>query len=470
MRVTNKMMHNQFISNLNRNLRDLLKLQEQISSGKKVNKPSDDPVAASRIVAYKDQLSGIEDYKNAIDTAKNSLTSIDTALSSLGNALIRARELGTEGASGSMGADARASIASELDELIKSAVDIGNTKVGDRYIFAGYRSGDPPIETLTGEFTSDGKEVEVDIGPFAHVAINAPAGKLFSFKRYSPTDPSAGILPSYNWDNGGAITFPDADPSSALYTDSGGFSAPTDVFSAGGGTLTITSGPGNSSPVNVAIPPGATLNDVRDAINGGAAGVKAQVVDFGKPPSSDYRIVLASDPPGGSGSITLQVASPDPPGLGLNRLAFDPKGTSNMTLSENVTNYNYISDPENPNYYSFNNNYLNGKNVLRALHFLKDALKNNDAVRIGKAIQYIDSASDSLSQVRAEVGARINRVDLEETIHNDMETRVKAYLSHEQDTNIPDAVASLQQKETALQAFRTISVNLLNLSLFDFLR
>ncbi|HCL81432.1 MAG TPA: hypothetical protein DHW81_04150, partial [Nitrospiraceae bacterium] len=145
-------------------------------------------------------------------------------------------------------------------------------------------------------------------------------------------------------------------------------------------------------------------------------------------------------------------------------------GVQNQTLGTDIANYNYITNPSNDNYYSFNNNYLNETNILRALNFLKVSLENNDAGRVEKAIDYLTKTSDRLFQIQADVGSRMSKLETEETYQVDREFEITTYMSNEQDTDIAKAITEMTQRETALEGLRTLSSDVLRTSLFDFIR
>ncbi|MEW6116863.1 MAG: flagellar hook-associated protein FlgL [Nitrospirota bacterium] len=491
MKVTMKMFYDRFLSGMQRNMEAVIKDSEQLSTGKRIGKPSDDPTAMSRIINYNTMLSSTGEYLRSITTAKGPLEAFDSAFITLGENITRATELALSGANGTMDPRSRTMIAKEVDGLIGNAIRIANTKVGDRYIFAGFQSNVPPINATTGEFVSDTSSLQVDIGLNVKIALNISAGDIFSFRKTSAADPQNAVLPPYNWDNGGTITIPDADPISALHTSKGdperlpavaSFTSSGDVFSSNGGTLTITVGDNDQSPVTVTL--GAaqdadasgdySLDEVRNAINAQAGSkVKAEVVNFnttGNPANDDFRIVIASKPVGSSDKIKITVTTADGAGTGLNDLAYDPTGAQSMLLGTNITNYNYITDPSHPNYYSFNNNYLNENNLLRALHFLKASLESNDVGRIQKSLGYLNKLSDKLAQFTAEIGARLNKIDAEESYHDDREYNVKTYLSNEQDTDIAKVVTDMSQRQVALEGLRAVSTDFMRTSLFDFLR
>ncbi|MCL0061792.1 flagellar hook-associated protein FlgL [Thermodesulfovibrionales bacterium] len=472
MRVTAEMFHDRFLSNMHRNMEAIFKAHEQLSSGKRVNRPSDDPTAMSRIVAYRTEISAIGLYKSAIVSATTSLEAMDSAFFNLNDIMIRARELALAGATATADADARRMMAVEVGVLLESAIGVANTKVAGRYVFSGFQSDIPPINANTGEFVADRNTITIDISPDVAVGINIPAYKLFSFTRTDPNDPLNAILPPYNHNFDTVVppaTPPDADPISALHT-AVGVNNPGEVNSGSplGGTLIITVGEGDTTPVEIAVASGASLNDIRDAINAANAGVRADIVNFGV---ADYRLVIASDYVGQSGDIRIVVDSPaDPQNTGLHRLAYDPLGVQNMTLGRDIPNYNYITDTTNPNFYSFNNNHLNESNILRALHFLKVSLEENDTGRIQKAIDYIGKTSEMVHQLQAEVGSRISKLDREGDYLADRQHNTTIHLSRAQDADIAKLVSDVAQRQAALHAMRAVTAEFMGTSLFDFIR
>jgi flagellar hook-associated protein 3 FlgL len=204
MRITTKMFYDRFLSGMQKNMEAIFKSQEQISTGKRINRPSDDPTAMSRIIGYRTQISAIDQYKRAVNTARDSIKSMESALTNLNGIITRARELAMRGATGSIDAEARKIIASEIDTLLQSAIGIANTKVEERYIFSGFQSNVPPI-TTTGAFGTDANSVIIDIYAGITVKINMPANSVFNDSTLlvttpPPYDPGANkfVLPALN--------------------------------------------------------------------------------------------------------------------------------------------------------------------------------------------------------------------------------------------------------------------------------
>jgi flagellar hook-associated protein 3 FlgL len=461
-------------------MEDIFNMQEQMGTGQKINRPSDDPAAMVSITGNKTQLANIAQYKKNIDSTKISLSATNTVLTGLQQILSSGSDMAIK--AGDMSSQDRNTFAGTVNGIMQSAMSIANTKVGDTYIFSGHNSDKPAIDTTTGEFLGTPDKVLTDIAPGIKMAINVTANELFSFKKTSAADPATAVLPSYNQvfsaNPVGAFPTPgqpgtpyDADPVSALNTTAG--AADPNAANSGstnGGTLTITEG--TNAPVNVAIGAGDTLNQLRDKINASGAAVKAAVVNFDKTGGApDYRLVLASSPAGSSDKISLDVVTADAAGAGLNRLAYNAT-TKNMTLGKDITNYNYITDPTNPNYYSFNNNYLNENNVLRSINFLKESMAHNDGGRIGKAVNYISNLTVKLRQVQIDVAARTTQMTDQATFNASRDTDITGYVSNKlmlQDTDYAKLALQTTQKQATLESLRNLSSAFLKSSLFDFI-
>lgn len=143
MRVTQSMLSNNMLRNLSTSYNKMGKLQNQLNTGKKVNRPSDDPVVAMRGVAYRHQVAKVEQFQRNIGEVHSWLDSTDTALDNAGLVLHRARELMVNVPTDSLTYDDRQKIVQELKQLRDSMQDIANTKVGDKYVFSGTKTGSP---------------------------------------------------------------------------------------------------------------------------------------------------------------------------------------------------------------------------------------------------------------------------------------------------------------------------------------
>jgi flagellar hook-associated protein 3 FlgL len=157
MRVTNNMVSDRVLADLQARYTAMADTQLQISTGRRVNQPSDDPTAAAQERLRLSELSGIKGSQSSVASAQTALNASESSLEGIRSLLSRANELALRGATGSTSQDDRNAIANEIDQIIKSAKDSMNTKVGDAYIFAGTKSDTAPYGDGTGDaYQGDG--------------------------------------------------------------------------------------------------------------------------------------------------------------------------------------------------------------------------------------------------------------------------------------------------------------------------
>ena len=185
-RITTKILFNNAIDNLRRIETDLAQLQEQLASGLRVNRPSDDPIAARRAIGYRSQLRRNDHYLTAIRDAQIFTSAGDSTLGIVTLDLLRVRELLLRGASGTLNQDQRNQIATEINEILNGMVDVGNTTSGRRQLFGGSHTLDAPFEaTMVGDeiasvqYIGNDDELTVQIDANAHVTISQPGSTVF---------------------------------------------------------------------------------------------------------------------------------------------------------------------------------------------------------------------------------------------------------------------------------------------------
>jgi len=145
MRVTTKMLSQSLINNVNTNLNRMEKYQNQLSSGRLIDRPSDDPVATSRLLAAKSDLKAQEQYSSNMKDAAGWLDTVDGALESVGNVLQRAREIAVTGSSGTLAQASMGALADEVDNMVAELVQTANSSYADKYLFGGGKSGRTPF-------------------------------------------------------------------------------------------------------------------------------------------------------------------------------------------------------------------------------------------------------------------------------------------------------------------------------------
>src|SRR3990172_5749545 len=122
MRISNQTIIDTVLNNLSSNTRRLLQLQEQVSSGKRVRRPSDDPTRLHESLGFRTRLAQDQQFLRNIDSAQGFLTANESAFSQLTDIVQRARELAIQGSTDVLSAQQKANIAVEIDQLLQHAI------------------------------------------------------------------------------------------------------------------------------------------------------------------------------------------------------------------------------------------------------------------------------------------------------------------------------------------------------------
>jgi len=162
LRVTPGMMHLQLTRNLNRTLTEMTKLQEQMTTGRKINRASDDPVGITYSLRYRSELQANEQYQKNIDMALSWLDFNDTVLQQAQDVLKRLKELAVQGANGTNPDVALDNIADEVEQLKDQMIDIANSTLNGKYVFNGEQTNVKPYDTSAPSF--DPSTVQTDTG------------------------------------------------------------------------------------------------------------------------------------------------------------------------------------------------------------------------------------------------------------------------------------------------------------------
>ena len=180
MRITSFTIFNQLTRSLQERMQRMSVFSERLSSGKIINKPSDDPYAIAQAMDYKVSINEIEQYKKNIDGADGNLGLTDSIMSSVSTVLTRARELAVQAATGTQTASNRAAIAEEIAKLRDELLRLSGTKSGDRYIFSGLKTDTDPFNGVFA-YMGDTSEMNVLVGRDSTVAVNVTGDEAFSY-------------------------------------------------------------------------------------------------------------------------------------------------------------------------------------------------------------------------------------------------------------------------------------------------
>jgi flagellar hook-associated protein 3 FlgL len=167
----------------------LNRLQEQISSGSVINRPSDDPITSRQLLDIENKIDNGEQYLSNITKGNLWLSMTDTALQGMTDIIAQAKKATGAITSGSSDQTVRENAASQLEELKKQLVDLGNTQLGDQYIFAGFKNDTPPFSKTDNSYSGSSDEISIEIDQNSPAAITIAGDALLKGTgSYGPVD------------------------------------------------------------------------------------------------------------------------------------------------------------------------------------------------------------------------------------------------------------------------------------------
>ena len=149
MRITNNMLVKDMLWNSNKNLQSMATKQTELSTGQKIHRPSDDPVGTTQVLKFKTDIRESEQYSENVRDALGWLEVTESSLHDVKSLLQRVRELTVQATNGTNTENDTGKIKTEISELTKEVIVLGNSTIAGRYIFSG-------LETDTKLFNDDG--------------------------------------------------------------------------------------------------------------------------------------------------------------------------------------------------------------------------------------------------------------------------------------------------------------------------
>ena len=182
MRIATNWIHQQSVNAMLNQQSSLAHTQLQVSTGRRILTPADDPVGAARAVDLNSFVNANEQYTRNIDFANSRLANEENALTAAGDLVARVRELTLQAANGTQSNESRGAIAKELRQRLQQMVQIANSRDGNgEYVFAGNATRTQPFaQTPTGiVYQGDQGTRAIEIAPGQTVASNDPGSRVF---------------------------------------------------------------------------------------------------------------------------------------------------------------------------------------------------------------------------------------------------------------------------------------------------
>jgi flagellar hook-associated protein 3 FlgL len=173
MRITQNMMSDTLVGSLGRLQNRIADSSTQMQTGKRINKPSDDPLGAQRAMALSAQSDAIDQFQENAGEAQDWLQTTDTSLQSITALSQRARDLAVQGANGTLNPTDMKALAQEIDSLIDGVKTAGNATNNGIHVFGGTMTTSAPYaQGATDTYAGDTGTIARAIGPGVSVAVN----------------------------------------------------------------------------------------------------------------------------------------------------------------------------------------------------------------------------------------------------------------------------------------------------------
>lgn len=417
------MMINNMMRNLTRNLGRMERMQQQMASGKKFARPSDDPIGVSRSLRLNTEIANMEQYKRNADDVQSWLDTTEMAISNINTVLQRAKELTVQAASETNSIDERNAIAGEITELRNQLIQIGNTTYAGSYIFSGFKT-DKPLFTSEGKYDLGGSKltldevIEVNVGLGDRMGMNSVGQRVFGFYSGAASDldlTTANTLKQQQSMKGRYV-----DLTAAPISTAGDFTLTDGVTAA---TINLPNAPYND--INT------LKNDINSAIalSGLNTHVTASVVD--------NKLVFESDR-----QITIQ------------------SGTVDVALMGMVNNQTSVSRVDSGD----------ESQLIAIFNQLIADLTSSNTPGIRSAIERINRQATNINALRAEIGVKTNRIELTTNRILDDTLNLEGLLSKNEDADIAEVIMNIQMEENVYRASLSAGAKIIQPSLIDFLR
>lgn len=413
MRISTSQIHLSGIQSILEQQSKLTQEQLRIASGKRISKPSDDPIAASHIVSLNEQVGNSERFIENANIAETKLNLQENVLSNVTNVLQRLRELQIQAANDSIGSVGRQAVRDEMQERMDELLGLVNTQDSDgNFMFSGFQTKTKPfVKDASGQYQYNGdagqRFVEVSEG------LKIPI-----------TDSGFDLFENIPMGNG---TFKVSDPG-ASNTGTGviGFTSVYDTASWTPDDYTIsfvTNSSGDLAYQVVGASSGQLIPALPAAVPADApAYVDGQAIQF-----NGVEIEISGTPVAGDDYLV----EPSP-------------GKNLMNTVQDMINV--LSQP-------------NDTPTQVAQH----------RTAMNQSIAAIDQVLDRVLQGRTQIGARLNTIDSSVEVNNDFILHSKETLSNIEDLDYSEAVSLYEASAVALQAAQQSFLRIRNLNLFSFL-
>lgn len=178
MRVSERMKYEATQNRLNEARSFAADTQDQAASGRRLRQISEDPSGTVRVFRNRTRLENINQFRRTNDYVEGFLGKTEDSLRSITEAVMRAKELAVQQSNGVWDPGSRKTVASEVQQLAQQIVQLGNSTYGDRFVFGGFQTTQPPVSG-DGHYGGDDGLIYVQLDEDTFRPINIPGRRIF---------------------------------------------------------------------------------------------------------------------------------------------------------------------------------------------------------------------------------------------------------------------------------------------------
>ena len=451
------------------NSRKLVEFQQQVATGRRILRASDDVIGSSRALSLRRQISSADRFLETISSSRPAVDAATSALEQAGTLLTEARTLLLQGMNGTLNQSDRNSIANQLELLLESLADTANTKSGEDFLFSGTRTGQKAFErdaTGTYSYRGDAGVRNVAIGSDTNLSISVPGSDAFGRFEYS------------------GVTFAGITGVSLGSSANQGLGAEelivrhdTTTGTLGAG-VTLANGGANDTII-------ATHNVEVDGVAGTVQIGNGEPVLIPSPLPADFVVTNESgaevhlDLTGytggsfvgsvtGTGSISLD---------GVNFTAFNGTETDLRLVDSGSGSVLHVDVTGVTRAASELVHFEGTVDVFGVIQGIVSDLRNPDGLDQGELTDRLDLRLSELDRNHTNIleslgtlGGSAQRMQLTETQTQELDLNLRGLLSDVEDADFSELILNLSQTEQTLELAQLSGTRLLQTSLLNFLR
>lgn len=459
-------------------------LQEQISSGSRLQAPSVDPLASVRVLASKAQDLRLDSFLSSVSDARTTLDQGVSSLRSASDIFTKAKELAIEGSSSVNDTAADTALAQQVDTLLTDLVNVANSKSEDKYQFGGTATRSAPFAVTSQDplgrpqavaYLGANERARASVGLGQSVDTFYTGREIFLAQQRGKTvyTGSTGAAPGTGTDSAtgqGTLlvshTTTTYGGGSGVQAGTGSGGGDTIIGPAGAYTLTVQDTSGNGSAGTVSLnggPPVAFTNSNTNLQVVGPAGevvfVNTTAIAHGFNGTVPITANGTLSVDGGATSVPINFSS--------NQVVTN--GTTGAVTNVDSTNIRRTGTDQL--------SYTGAYDAFQVLMALRDDLRNVQGLPETQRLQLISQRLAEIDRVQANIlgvvgqqSASLQNLDAVEQRAQDLQLSTRKLTSDLEGTDLSSAVVNLQAEQNQLQATLATISRIGNLSLLDFLQ